>query len=332
MSDAPMASSPLAGFGSIVFAQLRYLVQNINKKNQKASSTEISHLLWLYGESSFVHLIVCLLEEIDFRDPKLQKDLLKAQLLTQEFAKLAARPNFVTLFCEIIAKAALPTPLQEDFLHAVAKAVKATNAQQLALGLGLAQCSDQAIRTEGSKFLRTRLNELTMPPNGGKEAVAALPDDLGHSLIFYLERQEGFAKQRVALLKLLQLCAPPTASARTACPTPRRPVASLLASRAPVLTPRAALHPAPFSRPRAPARRARSAPEGQDAAHAAAADARRRRVVCGAQLPDHVRAGGRDALRRAAGAAAAAPVPRRRARDAHGGSGVLVLRLRQDAQ
>jgi CCR4-NOT transcription complex subunit 1 len=216
MSDAPMASSPLAGFGSIVFAQLRYLVQNINKKNQKASSTEISHLLWLYGESSFVHLIVCLLEEIDFRDPKLQKDLLKAQLLTQEFAKLAARPNFVTLFCEIIAKAALPTPLQEDFLHAVAKAVKATNAQQLALGLGLAQCSDQAIRTEGSKFLRTRLNELTMPPNGGKEAVAALPDDLGHSLIFYLERQEGFAKQRVALLKLLQLCAPPTASACTA--------------------------------------------------------------------------------------------------------------------
>ncbi|KOO29318.1 ccr4-not transcription complex subunit 1-like protein, partial [Chrysochromulina tobinii] len=208
MSDAPMASSPLAGFGSIVFAQLRYLVQNINKKNQKASSTEISHLLWLYGESSFVHLIVCLLEEIDFRDPKLQKDLLKAQLLTQEFAKLAARPNFVSLFCEIIAKAALPTPLQEDFLHAVAKAVKATNAQQLALGLGLAQCSDQAIRTEGSKFLRTRLNELTMPPNGGKEAVAALPDDLGHSLVFYLERQEGFAKQRVALLKLLQLLHP----------------------------------------------------------------------------------------------------------------------------
>jgi hypothetical protein len=45
----------------------------------------------------------------------------------------------------------------------------------------------------------------------GKEAVAALPDDLGHSLVFYLERQEGFAKQRVALLKLLQLCAPPTA-------------------------------------------------------------------------------------------------------------------------
>ena len=69
--------------GSIVFAQLRYLVQNINKKNQKASVSEIAHLLWLYGESAFIYLLCCLLEEIDFRDPKLQKDQLKAQLLAQ---------------------------------------------------------------------------------------------------------------------------------------------------------------------------------------------------------------------------------------------------------
>ena len=78
------------GFGSIVFAQLRWLVQNINKKNQKASVSEITHLLWLYGESAFVYLLCCLLEEIDFRDAKLQKDQLKVQLLCQEFAKLAA--------------------------------------------------------------------------------------------------------------------------------------------------------------------------------------------------------------------------------------------------
>ena len=201
------AASPLQGFGSIVFAQLRYLVQNINKKNQKASVLEIAHLLWLYGESAFVYLLICLVEEIDFRDPKLQKDQLKVQLLTQEFSKVAARPNFVSLFCEIIAKAALPTPLQEDFLHAVAKAVKATSAQQLAMGLGLAQCSDQAIRAEGSKFLRTRLNDLTAPPSGGKEAVAALPEELGHALIFYLERRDGFDKQRAALMKSMLISA-----------------------------------------------------------------------------------------------------------------------------
>ena len=94
-------------------------------------------------------------------------------------------------------------PLHEDFLHAVAKAVKATATQQLAMGLGLAQCGDTALRAEGTKFLRTRLNECTTPP-GGREAVAALPEDLGHALIFFLERQEGFAKQRAALMKQLQ--------------------------------------------------------------------------------------------------------------------------------
>ena len=125
-----LTSSAIQGFGSVVFAQLRYLVQNINKKNQKASVSEIAHLLWLYGESAFVYLLCCLLEEIDFRDPKLQKDQLKAQLLAQEFAKLAARPNFVTLFSEVLMKASLPSPLQEDFLHAMAKAVKASSAQQ----------------------------------------------------------------------------------------------------------------------------------------------------------------------------------------------------------
>ena len=44
-----------------------------------------------------------------------------------------------------------------------------------------------------------RLTELTALPSGGREAVAALPEDLCHALVFYLERQEGFAKQRAAL-------------------------------------------------------------------------------------------------------------------------------------
>ena len=64
---------------------------------------------------------------------------------------------------------------QEDFLHAVSKAVKASGAQQLAMGLGLAQSADALLRTEGTKFLRTRLNELTAPP-GNREAVAMLPE------------------------------------------------------------------------------------------------------------------------------------------------------------
>ena len=143
----------LHGFGSIVFAQLRWLVQNINKKNQRASVSEIAHLCWLYGDSALVYLLCCLLEEIDFRDSKLQKDQLKAQLLMQEFGKLTVKPNFATLFCKVLLRATLPAVLREDFLHALAKAVKATNAQQLAMGVGLAQCAELTLRAEGIKFL-----------------------------------------------------------------------------------------------------------------------------------------------------------------------------------
>ena len=82
-----MAADAIQGFGSIVFAQLRYLVVNLNKKNQKSSTSEIANLLGMYGEGAFVHLLQCLVEEIDFRDVKLQKDQLKVQLLEKEFAK-----------------------------------------------------------------------------------------------------------------------------------------------------------------------------------------------------------------------------------------------------
>ena len=39
-------------FGTIVLAQLRYLVANLAKKNQKASIAEIESLLQLYGDAA----------------------------------------------------------------------------------------------------------------------------------------------------------------------------------------------------------------------------------------------------------------------------------------
>ena len=83
-----LPSSSIQGFGSVVFAQIRYLVVNLNKRNQKMTVAEIAQLLELYGQDAFVHLMRCLLEEVDFRDARLQKDQLKVQLLTQEFPQL----------------------------------------------------------------------------------------------------------------------------------------------------------------------------------------------------------------------------------------------------
>ena len=120
-----MASDAIQGFGSIVFAQIRYLVVNLNKKNQKSSTSEIAHLLRMYGQGAFIYLIQCLVEEIDFRDAKLQKDQLKVQLLAQEFGKLAGKPNFTQAVTQIFGSATLASPLTEEFLVALVKAIKA---------------------------------------------------------------------------------------------------------------------------------------------------------------------------------------------------------------
>ena len=120
-----MAADAIQGFGSIVFAQIRYLVVNLNKKNQKSSTSEIAHLLGMYGEGAFIYLIQCLVEEIDFRDAKLQKDALKVQLLATEFGKLAGKPNFTQAVTQIFGSAALASPLNEEFLVALVKAIKA---------------------------------------------------------------------------------------------------------------------------------------------------------------------------------------------------------------
>ena len=106
-------------------SQIRYLVVNLNKKNQKSSTSEIAHLQGMYGEGAFVYLIQCLVEEIDFRDTKLQKDQLKVQLLAQEFGKLASKPNFTQAVCQIFGGATLASPLTEEFLVTLIKAIKA---------------------------------------------------------------------------------------------------------------------------------------------------------------------------------------------------------------
>jgi len=196
-----MAADAIQGFGSIVFAQIRYLVVNLNKKNQKSSTSEIAHLLGMYGEGAFIYLIQCLVEEIDFRDAKLQKDQLKVQLLATEFGKLAGKPNFTQAVTQIFGSATLATPLTEEFLVALIKAIKAPMNQALALGVGLAQGPDQVLSSEGGKFLRTKLSELTAPQ--GREALLPLSEDLLHGLLFFLERQEGMARPRAQVTKVL---------------------------------------------------------------------------------------------------------------------------------
>ena len=68
MPATTSSGDSLAGFGSIVFAQIRFLVVNLNKKNQQSTVAELNQLVNLYGLDARVFLISCLVDETDFRD------------------------------------------------------------------------------------------------------------------------------------------------------------------------------------------------------------------------------------------------------------------------
>jgi CCR4-NOT transcription complex subunit 1 len=188
----------LLGFGSVVFAQIRWLINNVSRKNQKSTSAELANLLGLYGECAFTYTVRCLVEDIDFREARVGQFALKVQMLASHFGKLVTRPNFVSLIGDSIGRASLITPLTEEWLGSVIKAIRTTPAQQLALGLGIAQLADEAVAAEGDKFVQARLAELT------QEVAVALPDHLLYALLFFISSREGLEAQHSALVKLLQ--------------------------------------------------------------------------------------------------------------------------------
>lgn len=69
-------------------------------------------LVELYGEDARIFLLNCLVQGVDFRDTRGQKDALKIQLLTHEVAQASSRPNFTTFICEV-------RQLKWGFLYAI---------------------------------------------------------------------------------------------------------------------------------------------------------------------------------------------------------------------
>ena len=184
----------------------------------------IESLLQLYGDAAVGWLLTILLQEIDFKTSQ-QKDAFKVALLAQEFPRLTARAERGHARVREVFQAAFPAgsgALSEETLHRVAKAAKASLAQQLAVGLGLARSHDSAVSMEGIKFLKTKLSELGGAGGGGaggggqKEGVGSLPAELVHALLFFLDRSDGFSRQRAALVKLLQAAHPEEVPARAA--------------------------------------------------------------------------------------------------------------------
>eukprot|EP01116_Phalansterium_solitarium_P014539 TRINITY_DN3224_c0_g1_i5.p1 TRINITY_DN3224_c0_g1~~TRINITY_DN3224_c0_g1_i5.p1 ORF type:complete len:1462 (-),score=389.12 TRINITY_DN3224_c0_g1_i5:3053-7438(-) len=185
----------LTNFSYLVGSQIRFLVTNLNKKNAKASTTELHHLVDLYGSDAYLYLLRSLVSSIDFKDTKGQKDQIRIQLLSQEVSQLVRLPNFASLVCQALE--GLET-LQDDFVSQFCKLLKLTLPQEILVALSLAQSVEPIVHEGGDRYLRLRLPELT------NNMIKSLPENLLHSLLYYLRTSEGFSKQAQVISKPLQ--------------------------------------------------------------------------------------------------------------------------------
>jgi hypothetical protein len=99
----------------------------------------------LYGQDAYLYLLRCLVEQIDFKDQKGQKDQQRIQLLRTQLQHLNGKPNYASLLLQAFAG----MELKEEFLIQFAKLLKLTLAEEIILALGIAQSSEKNIKHEG---------------------------------------------------------------------------------------------------------------------------------------------------------------------------------------
>uniref|UniRef100_A0A8C8IEY3 CCR4-NOT transcription complex subunit 1 n=1 Tax=Oncorhynchus tshawytscha TaxID=74940 RepID=A0A8C8IEY3_ONCTS len=89
---------------SLALSQISYLVDNLTKKNYRASQQDIQHIVNRHGPEADRHLLRCLFSHVDFSgDGKSSgKDFHQTQFLIQECVSLISKPNFISTLCYTI--------------------------------------------------------------------------------------------------------------------------------------------------------------------------------------------------------------------------------------
>uniref|UniRef100_A0A3P8PW59 CCR4-NOT transcription complex subunit 1 n=1 Tax=Astatotilapia calliptera TaxID=8154 RepID=A0A3P8PW59_ASTCA len=127
---------------SLALSQISYLVDNLTKKNYRASQQEIQHIVNRHGPEADRHLLRCLFSHVDFSgDGKSSgKDFHQTQFLIQECVSLISKPNFISTLCYAI----------DNPLHY----------QKVIFGLALLNSSNTDLRGFAAQFIKQKLPDL----------------------------------------------------------------------------------------------------------------------------------------------------------------------------
>nr|XP_011756297.1 CCR4-NOT transcription complex subunit 1 isoform X3 [Macaca nemestrina] len=144
---------------SLALSQISYLVDNLTKKNYRASQQEIQHIVNRHGPEADRHLLRCLFSHVDFSgDGKSSgKDFHQTQFLIQECALLITKPNFISTLSYAIdnplhyQKSLKPAP---HLFAQLSKVLKLSKVQEVIFGLALLNSSSSDLRGFAAQVAR----------------------------------------------------------------------------------------------------------------------------------------------------------------------------------
>ncbi len=190
-------------FASPLFWQIRYLVQGLNKKNQKTHVAELDSLVRLFGPNARIHLLACILEDLDVRSaatrPAYLKDSVKAQVFLTQVTQLADSASLGADMRNVIEKVIATysvsggsSPVNEEYVSHLCAVLKIPLSQELDVALACAESTASAeLARSGKTFLLSKL-KLSSDLSG------SVPTATVHRIILYLRRIEDLSEEEFA--------------------------------------------------------------------------------------------------------------------------------------
>ncbi|KAK5928481.1 hypothetical protein CgunFtcFv8_013540 [Champsocephalus gunnari] len=148
---------------SLALSQISYLVDNLTKKNYRASQQEIQHIVNRHGPEADRHLLRCLFSHVDFSGDGKSSGKDFHQFLIQECVSLISKPNVIATLCYAVDN---PLHYQKSLKPSahlftqLSKVLKLSKVQEVIFGLALLNSSNADLRGLASQFIKQKLPDL----------------------------------------------------------------------------------------------------------------------------------------------------------------------------
>ncbi|KAI8564580.1 hypothetical protein RHMOL_Rhmol03G0191500 [Rhododendron molle] len=184
-------------FSTLIAAQIRFLLQSLDKSNSDSVFRELCQFVDYGCEDSILLLQTCL-DHSNFQEGDVHKMQLKSDLLAGIFRYLLQCPNFSSIFCEAMRNMVMSERFISDFCDALQLSLY----EKVGVGLSLADSENVAIRTNGQNFCIGQIDQLLR-----SSAVLESAEQI-QNVIMFLDRSEGLSKHVDSFMQMLYLMEP----------------------------------------------------------------------------------------------------------------------------